>query len=53
MKKNPVISSSTEATYEADRKIRKTWAIPPIMKVIPNKKKNYKLKHKGKEYDYD
>lgn len=53
MKKNPAISSSTEATYEADRKIRKTWTIPPIMKVIPNKKKNYKPKHKGKEYDYD
>lgn len=53
MKKNPVISSSTEATYEADRKIRKNWVVSPVTKVIPNKKKNYKSKHKGKEYDYD
>ena len=34
------------------RKLRKDWgAIKPITKVIPNKKKNTKEKHKGKEYN--
>lgn len=53
MKTKSTISSSTKATYEADRKIRKTWTIPPVTKVIPNKKKNYKPKHKDKMEDYD
>lgn len=36
------------------RKQRGDWgAISPVTKVIPNKKKNLKIKHKGKECDYD
>lgn len=35
------------------RKQRGDWgAISPITKVIPNKKKSPKIKHKGKEFDY-
>ena len=34
------------------RKQRGDWgAISPVTKVIPNKKKNPKVKHKGKEFD--
>lgn len=40
------------ATYNAWRKMRGDWgAINPVTKVIPNKKKNPKIKHKGKEYE--
>ena len=49
MKKN-----TTNTTYEIIRKIRGDWgAVNPVTKVIPNKKKNPKTKHKGKEYDYE
>ncbi len=35
------------------RKQRGDWGqINPVTKVIPNKKKNPKIKHKGKEFDY-
>jgi len=35
------------------RKQRGDWgAIKPVTKVIPNKKKNQKIKHKGKVFDY-
>lgn len=45
---------NTNSTYEVVRKIRGDWgAVNPVTKVIPNKKKNPKTKHKGKEYDYD
>jgi len=45
---------NTNSTYEVVRKIRGNWgAINPVTKVIPNKKKNPKVKHKGKEYNYD
>ena len=41
-------------TYEVVRKMRGDWgAINPVTKVIPNKKKNRKEKHKRKEYDYE
>jgi len=44
----------TNTTYEIVRKIRGDWgAVNPITKVIPNKKKNPKTKHKRKEYDYE
>lgn len=44
---------NTNTTYEVTRKIRGDWgAINPVTKVIPNKKKNQKIKHKGKEYNY-
>ena len=36
------------------RKQRGDWGtISPVTKVIPNKKKNPKVKHKGKEFDQD
>ena len=48
MKKN-----NTNTTYEVVRKMRGDWgAVNPVTRVIPNKKKNPKTKHKGKEYDY-
>lgn len=35
------------------RKQRGDWgAIKPVTKVIPNKKKNQKIKHKGRAFDY-
>lgn len=44
----------TNTTYEVVRKMRGDWGnVNPVTKVIPNKKKNPKTKHKGKEYDYD
>lgn len=47
-------SKNTNTTYEVVRKIRGDWGtVNPVTKVIPNKKKNPKTKHKGKEYDYD
>lgn len=44
----------TNTTYEVVRKMRGDWgAVNPVTKVIPNKKKNQKIKHKGKEFNYD
>ena len=38
---------SKKSNYEIVRKIRGDWgAISPVTKVIPNKKKNPKIKHK-------
>lgn len=49
-KKKPI--SDTDRAYEVNRKIRGDWgAISPIMKIIPNKKKSQKIKHKGRQYD--
>ena len=43
---------SKKSKYEIVRKLRGDWgAISPVTKVIPNKKKNPKIKHKQKEYD--
>ena len=43
---------SKKSNYEIVRKIRGDWgAISPVTKVIPNKKKIPKIKHKQKEYD--
>lgn len=40
--------------YEAIKKIRGDWGnVNPVTKVIPNKKKNPKAKHKKKEFDSD
>lgn len=45
---------SKKSNYEIIRKIRSDWgAISPVTKVIPNKKKNQKVKHKGKIYESD
>ena len=50
MNKNKNINT----TYEVVRKIRGDWGnVNPITKVIPNKKKNPKIKHKEKEFNYD
>ena len=43
---------SKKSNYEIVRKIRGDWgAISPVTKVILNKKKNPKIKHKQKEYE--
>lgn len=40
------------ASYKAWKKIRGDWgAISPVTKVIPNKKKNHRVKHKGRMGD--
>lgn len=40
--------------YEAWKKQRGDWGdISPVTKIIPNKKKNPKTKHKGKQYNDD
>lgn len=42
------------STYEVERKVRRDWGeVNPVTKIIPNKKKNQKIKHKRKEYDYE
>lgn len=42
----------TNQTYEVIRHMRGDWGqINPVTKVIPNKKKNQKVKHKGKEFE--
>ena len=39
-----------ERSWEADRKTRKNWGeLRPTTRIIPNKKKNPKIKHKGME----
>lgn len=39
-------------SYEVNCKIRRDWGdISPVTKIIPNKKKNQKVKHKGRQYD--
>ena len=44
----------TNPTYEVVRKIRGDWGtVNPVTRIIPNKKKNPKIKHKRKEYDYE
>ena len=51
-KKNKNIDSNTAQTYEVNRKIRRDWgAISPVTKIIPNKKKNQKIKPKGRQYE--
>ena len=42
------------ATYEVNKKIRRDWGeVNPVSRIIPNKKKDQKVKHKGKELDYE
>lgn len=39
-------------TYETIRKMRGDWGnVNPVTKIIPNKKKNPKIKHKNKQYE--
>lgn len=52
MSKNKKKNLSSNPTYEVVRKIRGDWGdISPVTKIIPNKKKNPKIKHKGRQYD--
>lgn len=52
MKKKTNASASAVSTYEVARKIRGDWnGVYPVTKVIPNKKKNRKEKHKGRMYE--
>ena len=54
MKKKKANISFSTPTYEAMKKIRGDWGdISPVTKVIPNKKKNRKEKHKGQSYEED
>lgn len=49
-KKNNI--SNSNPTYEAIKKIRGDWnGVKPYTRIIENKKKNPKIKHKGKQYD--
>ena len=49
-KKNNI--SDSNPTYEVVKKIRGDWGnISPVTKIIPNKKKNSKIKHKGRQDD--
>lgn len=42
----------SQASYEANKKIRKDWGdIKPYTRIIPNKKKNQKIKHKKQEME--
>lgn len=42
----------SQASYEANKKIRKNWGdIKPYTRIIPNKKKNQKIKHKKQEME--
>lgn len=44
--------TATEQTFNTISKMRGSWgAISPVTKIIPNKKKNRKPKHKGREFD--
>ena len=52
--KKPEIDPNTISSYEANKKIRRDFnGISPVTRVVPNKKKNPKTKHKGKEFDYE
>ena len=52
MNKKKKKNLESNPTYEVVRKIRGDWGnINPVTKIIPNKKKNPKIKHKGKQYD--
>lgn len=46
------VKTAAEQTAETARKIRGDWgAISPVTKVIPNKKKDRRVKHKGRDWD--
>lgn len=54
MSKKKTHPDAAISTLEVSRKIRGDWgATNPVTRVIPNKKKNRKEKHKGRMYDYD
>ena len=52
MSKNKKKNLNSNPTYEVVRKIRGDWGdISPVTKIIPNKKKNPKIKHKRRQYE--
>lgn len=52
MSKNKKKNLNSNPTYEVVKKIRGDWGdISPVTKIIPNKKKNPKIKHKGRQYE--
>ena len=52
MSKNKKKNLNSNPTYEVVRKIRGDWnGVNPVTKIIPNTKKNPKIKHKGRQYD--
>ena len=43
---------TNNSTYETLRHMRKDWnGVNPVTKIIPNKKKNHNIKHKGHQYE--
>lgn len=43
---------NSNSTYEAFKKMRGDWnGVKPYTRIIENKKKNPKIKHKGRQYD--
>lgn len=53
MAKKKNINKATATTYDTISKMRGDWgAISPVTKVIPNKKKDQKPKHKGRQFDW-
>ena len=52
MSKNKKKNLNSNPTYEVVRKIRGDWGgVKPYTRIIENKKKNPKIKHKGKQYE--
>lgn len=52
MNKKNLKKTAGEKTWEVVRKIRGDWGnISPVTKIIPNKKKSPKVKHKGRQYE--
>ena len=52
MNKKNLKKTAGEKTWEVVRKIRGDWGnISPVTKIIPNKKKFPKVKHKGYQYE--
>lgn len=51
---NEMKKQESNSSYEINKKIRGDWGdIKPFTRIIPNKKKNPKIKHKGKEFNND
>ena len=47
-----ISKTAGEVTWEIARKIRGDWGdISPVTKIIPNKKKTSKIKHKNRQYE--
>ena len=52
MNKREKAISKENPTYGVEKRTRRDWgAISPVTKIIQSKKKNPKIKHKGRQYD--